>query len=190
MELVDKNSKQMKRRKGMITYEVYSFKKMVRIWLKKLEIEELYGGSVWDAPKKVKKRHEELNSETNHIYRNCCRYYKLKFFDTLRAYIWKLEALPIESKRKDDIINRFRKILAFRVYIDFAREDNDKEIKNTPYIRNSIKKLMKFLKENDLYTEEDGKFAEWIEDYFEFIIIYYDGIDKDVATAYYMIKKH
>lgn len=146
--------------------EVYSLKEVLEVYDEIMDIRDLKKCS--DT---AEERYNELFTIKNKIFDKNISYYKHKFFDTMNDYYLRLRALPIESEMKTDIINRIDKICKLRVHIVFFSEDNDNEIKKIPYIRNTIKKLMKFLKEQEIYDEGDKYFSHWIQDYFDFIII-------------------
>lgn len=170
--------------------ELYNLNKVLEVYEGLVEIKELYGNLGWKYPNDILEKYGKLTPLKKEIFKSYYFDYKKQFFCTISGYSEKLKSLSIDNKTKDDIIGRLEKISTLYTQKPFSSADNDNEIKKIPYIRNSINKLMKFLKAHKLYNKEDEYFSQWIEEYIGYIIVYLNNLNDCIALTHYKIKKH
>lgn len=170
--------------------ELYSLEKILEIADKFVEIYDEYGIDEKAHPKSIVDKVGELRYRYLFPYLSQNKkYYEDYYFDRLRYYVDILESSSIESKTKQDLIYRINKILLNHSWT-YDMQNCKEGIKKTVYIRNSINKLMKFLKVHKLYNYEDKYFLEYLDKYFDFVIIYHNFLVSCIAVVHYYMEKH
>lgn len=171
--------------------ELYSLSKVLEVYEEEDMIIEKYGEYESDYPEKVREQYYDLRETQRKYFHEYVEYYKGEFYNEVLHYFrFRVRDLPIESVVKEDILIRLDKINAIRTYINLRYVNNNKEIKNIPYIRNTFKKIRKNLIGIGVYNSEDEVLCDWVNEYIGFILVYYNSIDRAISEVYLGIKKH
>lgn len=163
--------------------ELYSLSKVLEAYEKEDMLKE--------KMEEVSKQYDDSQKTQSKYFKEYVYYYNNKFYNEVLHYFkFRFQDLPLDSAVKDDILKRLDKIDAIRTYIAINYVDNDKEIKNIPYIRNTFKKIRKNLIDIGVYNTEDEFLCDWVNEFIGFLLVYYNRIDRAISKVYLEIKKH